>query len=440
MSTQRPNPDALLARVQAEEAQRARGKLKIFFGATAGVGKTYAMLEAAREKRAEGVDVVIGYVETHGRVETEALLGMPTLRGMLPVLPRRKVEYHGAVLEEFDLDAVLARRPQLVLVDELAHTNVPGSRHPKRWQDVEELLDAGIDVYTTINVQHIESLNDVVAQITGVLVRETVPDRLIDQADELELVDLTPDDLLQRLKEGKVYVPAQAEHAIRNFFRRGNLIALRELALRCTADRVDEQMQRYMRDHAIGQTWPTNERLLVCVSQSPFSARLVRGTRRMAAAMRAPWLVIYVETPRHLRLTEAERDRVAQTLRLAEQLGAETATLSGQSVSEEILTYARARNVTKIVVGKPERPRWQEFLFGSVVDDLVRRSGEIDVYVIAGEHGDASPAPARTLERTSSWAAYGWAVLVVALCTALAGLLRSSFTEANLVMTYLLGI
>ncbi|MBK9713531.1 MAG: sensor histidine kinase KdpD [Kouleothrix sp.] len=440
MNDQRPNPDELLARVQAEETRRARGKLKIFFGAAAGVGKTYAMLEAARERRAEGVDVVVGYVETHGRVETEALLGTATLRGMLQVIPRRTVAYRGAVLQEFDLDAALARRPALILVDELAHTNAPGSRHPKRWQDVEELRDAGIAVYTTINVQHVESLNDVVAQITGVQVRETVPDRVIEQADEIELVDLTPEELLQRLKEGKVYVPQQAERAIRSFFRRGNLIALRELALRRTADRVDEQMQRYKRDHAIGQTWPANERLLVCISHSPLSERLVRATRRMAAAMRAPWLVIFVETPRSLRLGEAERDRVAQTLRLAEQLGAETATLSGQRVSEEILTYALARNVTKIVVGKPERPRWQDLLFGSVVDDLVRGSGAIDVYVITGEQGESRPAAARALERTSGWPAYGWGVLVVALCTVLAWLLRSSFTEANLVMAYLLGV
>src|SRR5690242_14704709 len=260
----RPNPDELLARVQAEETQRARGTLKVFFGATAGVGKTYAMLEAALEKRGEGVDAVVGYVETHGRVETEALLGTPTLRGMLPALPRRRAEYRGTALEEFDLDAALARHPQLILVDELAHTNAPGSRHPKRWHDVVELLDAGINVYTTVNVQHIESLNDVVAQITGVVVRETVPDRIIEQADEVELIDLPPDELLQRLREGKVYVPQQAERAAQNFFRKGNLIALRELALRRTAERVDAQMRGYMRDHAIPQTWPAAERILVC--------------------------------------------------------------------------------------------------------------------------------------------------------------------------------
>ena len=269
MSAQRPNPDELLARVQAEEARQARGKLKVFFGATAGVGKTYAMLKAAHERRAEGVDVVGGWVDTHGRAETAALL-----EG-LEVLPRCPAAYHGTTLNEFDLDAALTRRPTLLLVDELAHTNAPGSRHAKRWQDVAELLDAGVEVYTTVNVQHLESLNDVVAQITGVTVRETVPDALLEQADEVELIDLPPDDLLQRLREGKVYVPSQAEQAMRHFFRKGNLIALRELALRRTAERVDAQMQVYRRDHAIAETWPTAERILVCVSPSPMAARLV---------------------------------------------------------------------------------------------------------------------------------------------------------------------
>ncbi len=323
MHDTRPDPDILLARVQQEETHQGRGKLKIFFGATAGVGKTYAMLEAAHARRAEGVDVVVGWVDTHGRAETEALL-----QG-LELLPRRPVAYRGTTLDTFDLDAALARHPMLILVDELAHTNAPGARHPKRWQDVEELLDAGINVYTTMNVQHLESLNDVVAQITGVVVRETIPDSILEQADEVELIDLPPDDLLQRLREGKVYTSQQAEQAIRNFFRKGNLIALRELALRRTADRVDAQMQIYRHDHAIAETWPTTERILVCVSPSPLAVRLVRATRRMATRLRAEWLVVYVETPAHLRLPAADRDRVVQTLRLADQLGAETVTLSG---------------------------------------------------------------------------------------------------------------
>src|SRR5262245_13468387 len=434
MNDQRPNPDALLTRVQAEETQQTRGKLKIFFGAMAGVGKTYAMLETARARRAEGIDVVVGWVDTHGRAETAALLQE------LEVLPRRAVAYRGTSLDEFDLDAALARRPALLLVDELAHTNASGSRHAKRWQDVEELLDAGIDVYTTVNVQHLESLNDVVAQITGVLVRETVPDSILEQADEVELIDLPPDDLLQRLLEGKVYVPDQARRALEHFFSKGNLIALRELALRRTADRVDEQMQVYRRHHAIADTWPTTERLLVCVSPSPLSRRLVRATRRMAARLRAEWLAVYVETPAHLRLPEADRERVVNTLRLAEQLGAETVTLSGHGVSEEILTYARTRNVSKIVVGKPLRARWREIVFGSVVDELARNTDDIDVYVISGEHGDPRPPSTRRPERTRAWSSYGWALGVVLLCTVLAWLLFPALEKANLVMVYLLGV
>jgi two-component system, OmpR family, sensor histidine kinase KdpD len=434
MHDNRPDPDALLARVQEEETHQGRGKLKIFFGATAGVGKTYAMLEAAHARRKEGVDVVVGWVDTHGRAETEALLAG------LEVLPRRAVAYRGTTVDAFDLDAALQRHPALILVDELAHTNAPGSRHAKRWQDVEELLDAGIDVYTTVNVQHLESLNDVVAQITGVLVRETVPDSLLDQAADVELIDLPPDELLQRLREGKVYVPEQARRALDHFFSKGNLIALRELALRRTADRVDAQMQVYRSMHAITETWPTTERILVCVSPSPLSARLVRATRRMAARLRAEWLAVYVETPASLRLPEADRDRVVHTLRLAEQLGAETVTLSGQNVSEELLNYARTRNVSKIVVGKPRRPRWKEIVFGSVVDELARNTDDIDVYVIGGEHDDSRPVSIRQPAQTNDAAAYGWSVLVVLLCTALDWLLFPAFERANLVMVYLLGV
>src|SRR5881296_1116389 len=289
MTTQRPNPDALLARVQEEEARRRRGKLKVFFGAAAGVGKTYAMLEAAREQRDDGVDVVVGFVETHDRVETEALL-----QG-LEVLPSRTVEYRGSTLRELDLDGALARRPTLILVDELAHTNAAGSRHAKRWQDVDELLAAGINVYTTVNVQHVESLNDVVAKITGVVMRETIPDSVFERADEVELIDLPPDDLLQRFREGKVYLPGQAQEAIGNFFRKGNLIALRELALRATAQRVDAQMRVYRREHAIDKVWPTAERVLVCIGATPYSTRLVRAAKRMADSLGAEWIAAYVE-------------------------------------------------------------------------------------------------------------------------------------------------
>jgi two-component system, OmpR family, sensor histidine kinase KdpD len=431
---ERPDPDELLARVQQEERRLTRGRLKVFFGAAAGVGKTYAMLQAAHERQAEGVDVVAGYIQPHGRKETEALIAG------LEVLPYRLLEYRGATLREFDLDGALARRPELILVDELAHTNVLGSRHAKRWQDVEELLDAGIDVYTTVNVQHIESLNDVVAQITQVIVRETVPDKLVEQADEVELIDLTPDDLLQRLKEGKIYLPGQAERAVRSFFRKGNLIALRELALRRTADRVDAQMRDYRRDNAIGEVWPANERLLVCVGPGPAAARLVRAARRMAARLRAEWIVLYVETPAHARLSEAARDEIVQTLRLAEQLGAETVSLSGASISESAVAYARQRNASKIVVGKPLKPRWRERLFGSVVDEMVRASGVIDVYVLSGDFGDSEPPIRRTSEASSPRSAYLWGAVVVLGCTLIAQLMFPFFDLSNVIMVYLLGV
>ncbi|MGH7235299.1 MAG: DUF4118 domain-containing protein, partial [Nitrospiraceae bacterium] len=434
MADTRPDPDALLRRVQAEEAQQARGKLKVFFGATAGVGKTYAMLEAAHEQREDGVDVVVGVIETHGRAETEALL-----KG-LEILPPRVIEHRGVRLHEFDLDAALARRPAIILMDEWAHTNAPGSRHPKRWQDVEELLKAGIHVYATVNVQHLESLNDIVAQITGVRVSETVPDSVLEQADDVELIDLPPDDLIQRLKEGKVYVPQQAQHAIRNFFRKGNLMALREMALRRTAERVDQQMEVYRRDHAVIRTWPAAETVMVCVNIKPRGARLVRAARRMAADLHAKWIAAYVQTPRHLGLPEAERERVFQTLRLAEQLGAETLTLSGENVAQEILTYARTRNVTKIIVGKPVRARWKEWIFGSVVADLVRQSGEIDIYVITGEAGEGRPLAAQVFRRTSDWWSYGLGVFFVAVCTAVDWLMFPYFGVANLVMVYLIGV
>ncbi len=435
MSDGRPDPETVLQRAREEEARRGRGRLKVFFGAAPGVGKTYAMLEAARDLRSAGVDVVVGYAETHGRGETEALLAG------LEVLPPRRIEYHGATLRDFDLDAALARHPTVILVDELAHTNAPGARHAKRSQDVLELLDAGIDVYTTVNVQHLESLNDVVVQVTGVRIRETVPDSVLQQADEMELVDLPPDDLLRRLKDGKVYVPDLAAHAVEHFFRKGNLIALRELALRQTADRVDAQMRGYMRDHAVPSTWPVMERLLVAVGPSPYSARLVRAAKRMADRLQAEWIAEYVETPATRRLPPEVRDRVSQTLRLAERLGAEAVTVSGSRMSDEILALARARNVTKIVVGKPARPLWKRILIGSIVDALVEGSGDIDVYVISGEPD--VPRPARLLSRRprpNDWGPYGVAVGVVAACTAIAWAAFGRFEAANLVMVYLLGV
>jgi two-component system, OmpR family, sensor histidine kinase KdpD len=436
MSPPRPDPDALLARVQADEAKQARGKLKIFFGAAPGVGKTYSMLEAARKAGKEGTDVVIGYVEPHCRPETQGLvLG-------LDVLPRLEIDYRGTKLFEFHLDAALALHPQLIIVDELAHTNAPGVTHTKRWQDVMRLLDAGIDVYTTLNVQHLESLNDVIAQITGVVIRETVPDSVFEQADEVELVDLPPDDLLERLREGKVYIAREAERAMAHFFTKGNLIALRELALRRTAERVGEQMDVYRDQHAVQETWPARERLLVCVGPSPFANRLVRATGRMAASLKAPWVAVHVETPADADLSGAAGEQLTQTLRLAEQFGAETATLSGQSVAEELIQYARSRNVTKIVVGKPRQPRWRELLRGSLVYELARKCGDIDVYVISGDPQppaapDGSPPTAPGARRS-----YFWALLVVLLCTGLSALLALSprLEPTNLAMIYLAGV
>jgi two-component system sensor histidine kinase KdpD len=433
---QRPDPDELLLRIKHAEARKHRGKLKIFFGAAAGVGKTYAMLESAQVLRAEGVNVVIGYVEPHSRPETQALV-----EG-LEAIPPRILDYRGTKLREFDLDAALARHPTLILVDELAHSNIEGSRHPKRWQDVEELLDAGINVYTTMNVQHLESLNDVIAQITGTIVRETVPDSILEEADEVELIDLSADDLLKRLREGRIYVPQQAEHALQNFFRKGNLMALRELALRRTAERVDDQMQVYRQDKTIEQIWPAGERIMVCISPSPLASRLVRAAKRMATGLHAEWLTVYVETPGAARLSEADRNRVIQTLRLAEQLGAETATLTGHNVTEETLNFARKRNVTKIIVGKPAHSVWRDLLFGSVLNDLIRRSGTIDVYVISGEASGTPPQPvAQTLLRNPiQWGLHLRALVVVVICAMLASLMFPYFAPANIVMIFLVGI
>jgi two-component system sensor histidine kinase KdpD len=379
-SDHRPSPEALLAEARRDE-KGGVGRLRIFVGAAPGVGKTYEMLQTARAKRKEGIDIVVGVVETHGRQETEALL-----EG-LDVLPRKPVVYVNRILSEFDLDAALKRRPELLLVDELAHTNIPGSRHPKRYQDVEELLDAGIDVYTTVNIQHIESLNDVVAQITHVRVRETVPDSIIDRADAIELIDLTPDDLIQRLKEGKVYVPKQAARALKHYFSPANLTALRELALRRTAERVDEQLLEHMRARAIHGPWAAGDRIVVCVSEDPRAAGLVRYAKRLADRLHAPWTALYVETGRSLQLSEVERDQISQSLRLAERLQGEAITipLAARRVADELLSYAQKNNVTHIIVGKSRRARWFEMLHGSIVHDLVRRSGNISVHVVAGE-------------------------------------------------------
>ncbi|MBS2015085.1 MAG: sensor histidine kinase KdpD [Deltaproteobacteria bacterium] len=433
----RPDPDALLERVRAEESASGRGRLTIFFGAAPGVGKTYAMLEAARLEREEGRDVVVGVVETHGRYDTGALL-----LG-LEILARRKVDHRGVKLEEMDLDAALVRRPALLLVDELAHTNAPGSRHAKRWQDVEEILDAGIDVYTTLNVQHVESLNDLVARITHVVVRETVPDIVLEKADDVRVIDLPIDELLQRLREGKVYLAEQARRAKESFFREGNLIALRELALRLTAERVDAQMRRYREAHGIEGTWSVGERLLVCVSPSPASGPLIRAARRLASSLHAPWIAAYVETPAALRLSRDARDRVSEHLRLAQSLGAETLTLSGMEGPEEIVRFARSRNVSRILVGKPSHSRWRDRLKEPFLDKLVRSSGDIDVHVLSGDVA-ARGAPAK-IERTpnasrSPWGGVLAGMLAVGGATVVTRALFDATRLADVVMVYLLGI
>ncbi|MGB8983019.1 MAG: sensor histidine kinase KdpD [Anaerolineales bacterium] len=431
---QRPDPDELLKHVQADEQARRRGKLKIFLGYAAGVGKTYAMLEAAYQRKAQGVDVVVGYVETHKRVETEELL-----KG-LDVLPRRQVEYHHVTLPELDVEAVLERKPQLVLVDEFAHTNVPGSRHPKRHQDVEDILEAGIDVYTTLNIQHLESLNDVVAQVTGVIVRETVPDRVIDEASEIEVIDLPPDELLTRLKEGKVYVPEQAARAIQKFFRRGNLTALREMSLRRAAERVDDQMRSYMQTRAIPGPWAAGERLLVCISPSPLAEKLVRTTCRLAGELNAEWVAVYVEVASRPENNPVNRERIGRILQLAEELGAKSFTLAGRSIPDAVLEYAHKNNITKVVVGKPLKPRWQEIIRGSIVDQLVYASGDIDVYVISAREGMPSLSALNEWQPHRPLGRYFLSLVLVALSTILGLTVRGNLEPTNLVMLYLASI
>jgi len=435
----RPSPEALLKAA----AQETRGRLKVFLGAAPGVGKTYEMLATAQAKRRDGVDVAVGVVETHGRKETEALLTG------LEVIPRRRVDYKGRMLEEMDLDAILKRRPKLALVDELAHTNGPGSRHPKRYMDVEELLAAGIDVFTTLNIQHVESLNDVVAKITRIRVRETVPDSVIDRADDVEVIDLTPEDLIQRLKEGKVYVPHQAERAIRHYFAPGNLTALRELALRRTAQRVDEQMVTYMRAHAIPGPWAASERVLVCVNEDPQGAAVVRYARRLADRLRAPWTAVYVETSRSQRLDDKERDRVAEWLRLAERLGGEPVTVPAADIASGIIDYATANNCTHIVIAKSRRSRWSELLRGSTTYRLIRRAGDISVHVIAEPRAAAEPsagaAPTEAVETAAPgdsfdpWP-YGGSLAFVAAALGVGLVLQQILAVSNIALVFLTAV
>ncbi|MEY4510996.1 MAG: hypothetical protein RLZZ450_3118 [Pseudomonadota bacterium] len=433
----RPDPDALLSQLRAEEERTTRAKLKIFFGFAPGVGKTYRMLQVARELGTHGVDVVVGVVETHGRSDTAALV-----RG-LELLPRRPVAYRGRTLEEFDLEAALARRPSLIVVDELAHSNAEGSRHDKRWMDVMDLLDAGIDVFTTMNVQHVESLNDVVAAITRIQVRETVPDTMLERADEIELVDISPEQLLLRLQEGKVYLADSATRAAEHFFQRGNLLALRELALRQTAVHVESDVLAYRERHGVDKPWATSERVLVSVGPSPASARLVRAGKRMAAGLRAPWVAASVDATHRPPLRERDRERLEAHLRLAESLGASVVRLQGADITSPLLDYARRHNVTRLILGKPTHARFLDRLRGSLLDRIVRASGDIDVHVISGDHvGPPETAPAATPEaRTKpSLRAYALSAVFVALSTGVGMLVRAVYPVPDLEMLYLLAV
>ena len=441
----RPDPDELLARVQAAELRSKRGRLRIFFGSSAGVGKTYAMLEAARSMRAGGADLVVGYVEPHGRAETERLL-----EGLEHV-PTLAISYRGILRNELNLDGVLARHPAVVLVDELAHSNLvggePAPRHPKRWQDVEEVLEAGISVWTTVNVQHLESLNDLVAQITGVRQRETLPDRVFDEADDIELIDLPPDDLLARLRAGKIYVGDEIATAVERFFKTPNLMALREIALRKVADRVEAAARALEDDRT--RTRFAAERILVCVGPDAQSEQLVRAGKRMADALDAVWTVVYVETPRLTTLSDVDRNRRIDVLRLAESLGAETVTLDGPSPSAVILEYARTRSATKVIVGAPKRHGWRALLRPSTSTQLLRYAKGFDVIVIASDDDAAAAfAIARRqagvglidLRSPIPWDRYAWAAVITLACTGIASLLYPHFELSNLVMIYLLGV
>jgi two-component system, OmpR family, sensor histidine kinase KdpD len=442
MNEQRLDPDQLLAHVEAEEARAKRGQLRIFFGASAGVGKTYAMLEAARGARSTGTDVVVGYVEPHGRVETERLL-----EG-LERLPTLTVRYRGITRNEFDLDAALKRRPAILLVDELAHSNPvggePGPRHPKRWQDVEELLEGGVNVWTTVNVQHLESLNDLVTQITGVRQRETLPDRVFDEADEVELIDLPPDDLLARLKAGKVYVQDEVANAVERFFRKPNLLALREIALRRVADRVEAAARASAAIERLGQPRLAGERIIVATGPDAQSEQLVRAGKRLADALDADWIVVYVETPALMNLSEAQRNRRIEILRLGESLGAETVTLDGPTATQVLLEYAQTRHATRVILGSPKRFGWRAWIRPSTATELARRARDFDVTTIAPTDRN-SPSRARyggtdNIQQPIRWNRYARAILISGACTAIAFFIYPHLELVNLVMVYLLGV
>ncbi len=435
----RPDPDALLRRVQhieqeEQEASSSRGHLKIFLGAAAGVGKTYQMLEEAQSLKEACIDVVVAIVETHGRPETEALLKD------FEVIPRHNIDLGGVIIGEMDLDAVLARHPTIALVDELAHTNTAGLRHTKRYQDVEELLDAGISVYTSLNIQHIESLNDIVYQITGVRVSETLPDKVLELADEIEVVDLPPEELIQRFKEGKVYVPAQAELAMRRFFRKGNLLGLRELALRYAARKVDEDMRSYMEMQGILGPWPAGSTLMVCISTSPLSERLVRIGQRMAADLDAEWFAVYVESPQERPPSEAARDQLARNIMLAEELGAKIEILSGRKIWDEIISFAREHNVTLMIVGLPRQSFWNRWFRGSVVNEVISRSGQVHVLVIGGTETEAMEQMTPVPEGAMNWRPFYGSIISLAVTVGVCWLLYDWLGLINVAMIMLLPV
>lgn len=428
MESRRPDPDALLATVSGEN----QGRLKIYLGMAAGVGKTYAMLSDGREALRGGRDVVIGYLEPHDRPDTAA-----QAEG-LPVVPLREMDHKGVRLKEFDTESVIASGPSICLVDELAHSNVPGSRHAKRWQDIDDLLDAGIEVWTTVNIQHIESLRDIIAQVTGVFVQETVPDSFLERADEIELVDIPPEALQQRLREGKIYAPEKIEQALSQFFAKGNLLALRELALRHTAERVDEELLKSRRIQLAVEPWHTRERILVCVAPNSIARRIVRASRRLATSLKADFLAVSVSSPRQSP-SEAGMLELESAMTLAEQLGAKTATLAGGDIVEELIRYAQSENVTTIVMGKPIKPRWRELLFGSVVDHTVRASGDIDVLVVTGQADKLEARPTRG-SATWNWKGAAEAILWVAFASWLGVLVETDVQPANVIMLYLIGV
>jgi len=436
MEEKRPNPDEILEQIKQDDADSGpaskKGKLKIFLGYCAGVGKTYRMLQEAGTSKKNGFDTVIGIAETHGRKETEALLTG------LEIIPRKKIEYSGITLDELDIDAVLNRRPELVLVDELAHTNAPGSRHAKRFQDVEELLNAGIDVFTTLNVQHIESLLDIVNQISGVRVSETVPDGIIELAQEVELVDLTPEKLIERFKEGKVYIPKKAEQAMRQFFKKGNLLALRELSLRYTAKHVDEDVRTYMEKHAVSGPWPVGSKLLVGISTHISSERLLRFTHRMAQDLDAEWFAVYVESPQQLKINEKARIQLDKNIRLAEELGAQIVTLKGTDVADEILGFAKNKNVTLIVAGPSERRFFTRLFKGAVLNNLIKKSGSISVLVAGKSAIEKENQEKFVPDRKQDIKTYLASFLAIAVTVGIGLFLRSKIEPINIGMLLLL--